>query len=261
LNGQTGVVVDYDGNTYSTICIGSQEWMAENLKVTYYNDGTDIPLITDNTDWVNDTAGAMCYYDNLIGGDLLFAPAGWHVSTKTEMETLSNYLGGWEMAGAHLKEAGTSNWDSPNIGADNIVGFTALGAGYRDFNANFFGIFKYALFWNSGDYTQTESYYSMLHYLSENLITSVSGSSTAIDKHTGCSVRLIKDDDTDLGTMADNDANVYATIKIVDQVWMAENLKQEHYNDASVIPELTDNTEWSNDIDGAMCWYNNAEES
>src|SRR6056297_3651224 len=59
-----GTVTDIDGNVYSTVQIGDQVWMAENLKTTTYNDGTSIDLVTDDTDWENNTTGAYCWYDN-----------------------------------------------------------------------------------------------------------------------------------------------------------------------------------------------------
>ena len=61
---QGGVVKDIDGNIYKTITIGPQEWMGENLKVTRYNDGSDIPNVTDMTDWVRITTPAFSWYDN-----------------------------------------------------------------------------------------------------------------------------------------------------------------------------------------------------
>ncbi|MDA3894311.1 MAG: FISUMP domain-containing protein [Salinivirgaceae bacterium] len=64
-SGETGTVTDYDGNTYNTIKIGNQWWMAENLKTTHYADGTEIPLVEDTHYWadLNGDRG-MCYFDN-----------------------------------------------------------------------------------------------------------------------------------------------------------------------------------------------------
>ena len=169
VDGETGTYTDYDGNVYDTICIGTQEWMASNLKVKHYNDGTPIPNIVDNTEWINDTAGAMCIYtdDDTIPSDaycfydndeaenkepygalyngLAVASAhglayleiagvedpGWRVPTYADIEALVNALGGVLVAGGALKEAGIEHWDTPNVGADNSSGFTALGAGIR----------------------------------------------------------------------------------------------------------------------------------
>jgi uncharacterized protein (TIGR02145 family) len=63
-DGQVGTVIDIDGNIYPTICLGTQEWFASNLKVTKYNDGTPIPEVTDNDEWAALTSGALCAYNN-----------------------------------------------------------------------------------------------------------------------------------------------------------------------------------------------------
>lgn len=142
----TGTVTDKDGNTYSTVQIGSQIWMAENLRTTKFNDNTAIPNITDNELWFfGYTAPAYCWYDNseynktpygalynwqtINTGKL--APEGWHVATKDDWEQLVDYLGGATVAAAKLMETGPVHWPSPNADATNETGFTALAAGYR----------------------------------------------------------------------------------------------------------------------------------
>ena len=138
-----GTVTDIDGNVYKTIVIGTQTWMAENLKVTNYNDSNSIPLVMDNSEWVALRKDAFCWYNNSedtykkVYGALYNAytvsegklcPAGWHVPSVTEWETLCTYLGGDTVAGGKLKS--TIVWNSPNTGADNSSGFTALPGGY-----------------------------------------------------------------------------------------------------------------------------------
>ncbi len=138
-------VNDIDGNSYTAVVIGDQVWMAENLRTTKYNDGTPIPLVTDNNEWKNLTTPAYCWYDNdestykenfgafytlyTVQTEKL-CPQGWHVPTKEEWDVLKNYLG--LDRGGKLKEAGTVTWDSPNTGATNESGFTALGGGIRN---------------------------------------------------------------------------------------------------------------------------------
>jgi uncharacterized protein (TIGR02145 family) len=139
-------VSDVDGNTYKVVIIGTQVWMAENLKTTKYSDGTPIPLVTDNTAWSNLTTPGYCWYNNdsatiaqtygalynwytVNTGNL--CPAGWHVPTDAEWTILITYLGGEDVAGGKLKEAGTAHWSSPNTGATNETGFTALPGGFR----------------------------------------------------------------------------------------------------------------------------------
>lgn len=120
--------------------------MSENLKTTHYNDGSKIPIVTDSATWMGLSTGAYCYYKNdslsnkATYGALYnwyavntakLAPTGWHVPTDAEWTTLTNYLGGINVAGGKLKEVGTAHWSSPNTGATNESGFTALPSGYR----------------------------------------------------------------------------------------------------------------------------------
>jgi uncharacterized protein (TIGR02145 family) len=160
---------DIDGNNYATIRIGTgksgaQTWMAENLNV-----GTLIPLSQPQTN--NGITEKYCYSDfdlncSIYGGlyqwnemmqyaDTLGAkgicPDGWHISTVDEWGYLLNYLGGREVVGGKLKATGTSGWLSPNIGATNESGFTALPAGWFDsvFAHGFSEIGETTGFWTS----------------------------------------------------------------------------------------------------------------
>lgn len=131
--------IDKDGNSYKTVTIGTQTWMAENLKTTKYNDNTDIPNNTYST------SGGYCNYDNLENNAAIYgrlynwytvntlklAPAGWHVPTDAEWTKLTTYLGGQAVAGGKLKEIMTTHWNSPNAKATNEFGFSALPGGSR----------------------------------------------------------------------------------------------------------------------------------
>jgi len=194
-------VMDVDSNVYLTVQIGNQWWMAENLKVTHYRNGDPIPNVTDRTEWSNLTTGAYCYYDNNVStyGRLYncyavtdsrnIAPEGWHVPPIEEWRTLIYYLGSYSVAGGKMKEAGTLHWESPNTGATNESGFTALPGGDRNSQTNFVGIGDRAFFWSCSEaaYDSTEILYI---YLSNNA-TSVQTPSAS--KETGFSVRCIKD--------------------------------------------------------------------
>jgi uncharacterized protein (TIGR02145 family) len=139
-NEDNNTVKDIDGNIYHTIKIGTQVWLKEDLKTTRYNDGTAIPYVTNDTEWVNLKTGAYrrCNNDDsnkAIYGALYnwytldngkLCPSGWHIPLDNEWEALIDYCGGWEIAGGKLKEAGTQHWDAPNVGATNESGFTAL---------------------------------------------------------------------------------------------------------------------------------------
>jgi len=164
----TGTVTDIDGNVYKTVKIGTQWWMAENLKVTKYSDGTTIPLVTDSIAWFNLISDGYCYYKNdhaykdtygalynwgaVSTGKL--APAGWHVPDEKDWIKLRDHLGGKDIAGGKLKETGTLHWTSPNTGATNESGFTALPAGTRSQWANFQNIGLLGEWWSSSEYEE-----------------------------------------------------------------------------------------------------------
>ncbi|MEI6752953.1 MAG: FISUMP domain-containing protein [Paludibacter sp.] len=143
---------DADGNYYTAVTIGTQTWMAENLRTTKYRTGETVPNVTDATVWSTLFTGAWCDNANnpLIGvrfGHLYnyasvadprnIAPVGWHVATDAEWTTLSTYLGGGNVAGGKLKETGTVDWLSPNAGATNQSGFNALAGGGRSYDGTF----------------------------------------------------------------------------------------------------------------------------
>jgi uncharacterized protein (TIGR02145 family) len=137
----TNTVTDFDGNIYHTVTIGTQVWMVENLKVTHYSNGDPIPLTAFNTqittpaytNYLNrpDTSKVYgCLYNWFAVSDSRkIAPKGWHVPTYDDWTKLITYLGGEEAAGDKLKEAGSKHWRSPNAGATNQTGFTALPGG------------------------------------------------------------------------------------------------------------------------------------
>ena len=139
-------VVDIDDNIYTVVTIGEQEWIGENLKTTRYNDGTPIPLLEDELIWedaYDNKTPAYAWYDNdiinkniygalynwyTVGTDKL-CPTGWHVPSKEEYITLAEFAGGEDIAGGKLKETGTTHWKSPNTGATNELGLSALPGG------------------------------------------------------------------------------------------------------------------------------------
>ena len=207
--GETGTINDIDGNTYSTIGIGSQIWMAENLKTTKYNDGTDIPLVTDSTEWMALLTPAYCWYNNdasaykdpygalynwftldaASNGGKNACPIGWHLFWN-DWGILFDYLGGYDgFAGGKLKESGTTHWNTPNTGATNETGFTALPGGDR-YNG-FGGIGTDGNYWSSlhgpaGDFPSANGYTVMnneanIHFYNR------------YDAKAGFSVRCVKD--------------------------------------------------------------------
>jgi uncharacterized protein (TIGR02145 family) len=163
---------DWEGNKYAVSRIGTQLWMAENLKSTKYNTGTQIPNITNGDTWFLHFEPAFAWYDNDINNkseygalynwyaasNAALCPTGWHVPTDTEWTTLTNYLGGSTVAGGKLKEPGLVHWASPNTGASNSSGFTALPGGYRSYDGIFFVKGYAAYFWTSTATTSVSSY-------------------------------------------------------------------------------------------------------
>ena len=166
-------VTDIDGNTYKTITIGTQVWMQENLKVTKLNDGTAIDLVTDNIEWGDTGSPGYCWYDNDVNNKGTYGgyyncytvmtgklcPDGWHVPSDAEWTILTDYLGGEEVAGGKMKETGTTHWLSPNTGATNESGFTALPGGYRHRYSSSDQLGEYAYFWSSTNKESIDEYY------------------------------------------------------------------------------------------------------
>lgn len=159
-------VTDADGNSYETVTIGSQVWLNANLRTTHFLNGDSIP--TTQIPNQNISAEAVPIYQwswngnedlALVYGRLYtwhvviderkVCPAGWHVPSKTEFETLELFLGGKEVAGGRLKEAGLDHWESPNSGATNETGFNGLPNGHRNPVGEFNGLGYVSDTWSS----------------------------------------------------------------------------------------------------------------
>jgi uncharacterized protein (TIGR02145 family) len=206
-----GSMTDQDGNTYKTVTIGTQTWMAENLRTTIYRNGDQIPNVTDNTQWMHLTTGAYCWYNNDISYQQVYgalynwfavtdnrniAPAGWHIPSITEWETLINYFGGGVAACVNLREGGTTHWTDYNADNANESGFTGLPAGSREYmEGAFFGINYYGNWWSSvadaGDAKRAWNIGLNYWYTSQFSWNNV-GDGT-LQKVYGLSVRCIKD--------------------------------------------------------------------
>jgi uncharacterized protein (TIGR02145 family) len=174
-----GDPVTFDGYSYATVEIGDQCWFSENLRSDHYSNGDPIPGDLNDATWSSATSGAQAYYlgetVNLSAYGRLYnwyavddarglCPSGWHVPSDAEYTTLTDFLGGASVAGGPMKEAGTAHWNSPNTGADNSSGFTALGGGYRIGSGGFNNLLSYGYFWSSspsGGY----AWYRRLSYL------------------------------------------------------------------------------------------------
>ena len=115
-------------------------------------------------------------------------PDGWHLPSDAEWTVLTDYLGGESLAGGKLKEAGTTHWWSPNTGATNSSGFTALPGGGRANTGGFYPTCKSALFWSATEYDSSDAWD---RYLSYNY--SAVYRTKLYDKSHGFSVRCVKD--------------------------------------------------------------------
>jgi uncharacterized protein (TIGR02145 family) len=198
-----GEITDVDGNTYKTVEIGTQVWMAQNLNTTQYNDGSEIPLVTDEDEWKSTTTGAYCNYNNDestagVYGKLYswhtvetgkLCPAGWHVPESNEWETLIAFLGGENVAGGKMKEQGTVHWSESGSDITNESGFTALPGGLRNSNGAFSSI-NIGGYWRAATASESQEGF---------MVTFWTGSWNAgfnigeDPKNAGLSVRCMKD--------------------------------------------------------------------
>jgi uncharacterized protein (TIGR02145 family) len=204
--GQTGTVTDIDGNTYPTIGIGNQIWMAANLRSTKYRNGvligTTAPATLDISaeaspkyQWAyagnenNVSTYGRLYSWHTVTDSRFICPTGWHVPSDAEWTTLTTFIGGDAIAGAKLKEAGITHWTTPNTGATNLTGFTALPGGDRETSGTFKFIYENGGFWSSTENTSASGtgWFRFLFYDSGIV------SRGYFSKSYGYSVRCVKD--------------------------------------------------------------------
>ena len=192
-------IFDADGNAYTSVVIGTQEWLAQNLKTTKYCNGD--ALVTDliSISWQSSSVGAWAYYNddptmNDTFGKLYnfyavtdsrgVCPCGWHVPTTIEWNTLMDFLGGPSVSGGTLKS--TTSWNAPNVGATDAVGFGAQAGGYRLSNGTYSQQNVYGYFWTKNTFGSNGVYRRF--YFDSAAVQSVDYS-----KRGGLSVRCLKD--------------------------------------------------------------------
>ena len=219
-------ISDIDGNVYNTVLIGAQCWTKENLRVRRYNNGTAISFDAtggsggSSSTWQNLEIGAHTIYANdstatpsnrtkygylynwyaakgiyttgtITSTDTLnICPSGWHVPTDTEWTTLTDELGGESVAGGKMKSIGTAYWNSPNTGATNLSGFSALPGGSRIKDGSFNNLSNSAVFWRATEATEVNknnAWSSRLDYNSDDV------SRISYEKQLGASIRCLKD--------------------------------------------------------------------
>ncbi|MDD5529167.1 MAG: fibrobacter succinogenes major paralogous domain-containing protein [bacterium] len=193
---------DKEGNTYKTIKIGEQVWMAENLNVSHYRNGDTVPQVQAAKEWINLTTGAWCYYENNVENGKTYgklynwyavndprglAPEGWHIPTDDEWTILTNCLGGEDIAGGKLKENCTTLWWSPNTGATNKSGFSALPGGHRGDNNGAFGVIgNGGYWWSATEFNATYAWSRLMYYDYANVYRK------GYNKKYGFSIRCVK---------------------------------------------------------------------
>lgn len=199
-DGGSGHVIDCDGNSYTTVRIGGQEWMAENLRTTHYRNGEAIPNVTNTAAWEALTTGAWCWYNNdqatyakygplynwfTVNDSCGLCPQGWHVPTDAEWTALTTYLGGTGVAGGRMKTGVL--WNSPDAAATNSSGFSGLPGGLRYGTGPFYGIGTLGYWWSSTENSSSDSWalylnfsYGDVHFYNNN-------------KQYGNSVRCLRD--------------------------------------------------------------------
>jgi uncharacterized protein (TIGR02145 family) len=202
-------VTDADGNVYNTVTIGTQVWMVENLKTTKYNDGTDIPLITDNAAWTGLSTPGYCWYgNNIVNKDIYgglynwytvntgkLCPTGWHMPTDEEWKILEMYLGmtqaqadvttNWRGTDQGTQLKSTSGWNSGGNGT-NTSGFSALPGGYRWYDGSFNNVGENSSLWSSAVFDTNDALGRNLYYGINGVLRS------NFYKRDGFSVRCLK---------------------------------------------------------------------
>ncbi|MEI7897688.1 MAG: FISUMP domain-containing protein [bacterium] len=194
-----GDVLPYDGKNYTTVQIGTQCWFKENLNV-----GTKINGVQNQSDngikekyCINDlesnctTYGGLYQWNEMMQyltsqGTQGLCPNDWHIPTDAEWAILTSFLGGEPIAGGKMKETGTLHWMTPNTGATNSSGFTALPGAGRESSGFFYNISTGTNIWSSTQSDATYSWVRFLNYFSEDVSRGYSY------KTYGFSVRCLK---------------------------------------------------------------------
>lgn len=187
------------------INIGNQHWATSNYEGIVTGDGTVIPEVQDNAAWAALTTPAWCYHNNdpLNGavygkeyngysGDVISAnpPQGWRVATDADYAQLANYLGGLSIAGGKMKKEGLAYFNSPNTGATNESGFSAIGNGRRSgVDGSFIGLKSESAFWASR--TSGDNMYRIILSSVNPILASLDA---PLSKKWGQAIRLIRNE-------------------------------------------------------------------
>ena len=201
-NSQNGKVSDIDNNSYKTVVIGKQTWMAENLRVTKLNDSTPLNYEKNNLLWNKNTTSAYCNYNNADNPTKEYGclynwyavntgklcPKGYHVPSKSDWVVLNTFLND-SMAALKLKEAGWNHWGyTVHAGtATNSSSFTALPGGERTVLGLYDSQGLYGWWWSSTETSYSGATAIEMNYIDSAMIIQ------PLSKVYGFSVRCIKD--------------------------------------------------------------------
>ncbi len=200
---ETGTITDIDGIQYKTVKIGDRWWMAENLRVSKYLNGDDIPNVTDDVEWSKLSTGAWAYYENdssnndrygklynwfAVNDSRGLCPTGWHMPDDDEWTMLTEYLG--DNAGGKMKSTRTDTethprWEFPNLKATNESGLSGTPGGYRHFSGGFGLIGDSGFWWSFTEDETTRAWYRYLYAYNGDV---------GRDKGTGFSVYCISNE-------------------------------------------------------------------
>lgn len=210
-------LTDVEGNVYRTVEMEKEgmTWMAENLKVTSYNNGDPIPFISDMEAWQDDSLGAYCYWENdpsfvqdygnlhkltVVRDPRGLCPAGWHVPTNSDWIQLRDHIEDYSTSSsstpAQLRDEGVDFWVAGPESGNNYSGFSARGGGFRDIGGigdfQFFG--QLASFWCSTEFTDFFGNERGIFFSIGNLSGGPSLFASGNTGFAGLSVRCMKDE-------------------------------------------------------------------
>jgi len=265
------ILKDIDGNVYQTIQIGTQVWMAENLRTTKFNDGTSIPLVKEDASWGSVSTPAYCWYKNdttnkttkgalynwhTINNNKL-CPEGWHVPSDSEWLLLTDYLSnngyGYQGDGNNISKslASKTGWNYSNdlgsVGNDqlsnNKTGFNSYPSGIRFSNGEFRHSGQNAKFWSS---TETSEKSAQIRFISWNdgIVSSYSNG-----KQNGFSVRCVRDIESQQNQLTQQ--NYTETKETPEKTLSSESIQTFDTTAATelIMQDLSENpSEWQNDL-------------
>ena len=201
LNKSYGSVQDINGNVYKTISIGEQVWMAENLRVTKFNNGNPIEQLIVDSLFHNYGNPAWCYYNDdsiqfnnpygklyniyVVNNNKNICPTGWHIPTYNDYSIFKSNLP-IENNGGVLKSTGFNFWNSPNTLATNETGFSAIGGGIRE-NSTYKDNKELSQYWVK------DNFYMILSSLGTPPSSEIGISNDIFNMSNGFSIRCLKD--------------------------------------------------------------------